>query len=222
MGVQGACPFLSCSPGHGRVILKLPLVDVEIARKSGQHRLCSNNQNLQAMPCTNAVTLPMPRVRGTCRYVSRAIIACCTRWQTTSRHKTQTLSFLLWNRGTSFRLPGRPTGTDLTHSLPIVHGDNMPRAPLVAGGFQQRELELAGKLKLTVLIFLLLLNAYAWCVAFVPPQRRDSAHTVDARLTEVELGTPLPQITVYDDQGNEFEFASLQGTYSVVTFGCLT
>ncbi len=36
------------------------------------------------------------------------------------------------------------------------------------------------------------------------------------------VGQPLPDITVYDAQGNEFSLSSLKGNYSVLVFGCLT
>ena len=37
-----------------------------------------------------------------------------------------------------------------------------------------------------------------------------------------EVGTTLPDITLYDDQGEEFSTTSLRGQYSVLVFGCLT
>ena len=36
------------------------------------------------------------------------------------------------------------------------------------------------------------------------------------------VGTMLPEVTAYDDQGNEFSTASLRGSYTVLVFGCLT
>ncbi|MFK8111061.1 MAG: hypothetical protein AB8B91_02605 [Rubripirellula sp.] len=35
-------------------------------------------------------------------------------------------------------------------------------------------------------------------------------------------GTMLPEVTVYDEAGNEFSTSTLRGKYSVVVFGCLT
>jgi cytochrome oxidase Cu insertion factor (SCO1/SenC/PrrC family) len=37
-----------------------------------------------------------------------------------------------------------------------------------------------------------------------------------------ELGTMLPVVKAFDDQGNEFSTASLRGSYTVLVFGCLT
>jgi len=37
-----------------------------------------------------------------------------------------------------------------------------------------------------------------------------------------EVGTMLPDITLYDDGGEEFSTSSLRGQYSVLVFGCLT
>ncbi len=37
-----------------------------------------------------------------------------------------------------------------------------------------------------------------------------------------EVGAMLPDITVYDDGGEEFSTSSLRGQYSVLVFGCLT
>ena len=37
-----------------------------------------------------------------------------------------------------------------------------------------------------------------------------------------EVGTMLPDISLYDDRGNEFSTTSLRGQYSVLVFGCLT
>ncbi len=36
------------------------------------------------------------------------------------------------------------------------------------------------------------------------------------------VGSMLPHVTVYDDQGNEFSTKSLRGHYSVLVTGCLT
>ena len=35
-------------------------------------------------------------------------------------------------------------------------------------------------------------------------------------------GTMLPDVTAYDEQGDEFSTASLRGRYTVLVFGCLT
>ncbi len=37
-----------------------------------------------------------------------------------------------------------------------------------------------------------------------------------------QAGSILPEITVFDDQGNKFSSKSLRGHYSVLVFGCLT
>ncbi|MFV1967199.1 MAG: hypothetical protein ACC628_17355 [Pirellulaceae bacterium] len=36
------------------------------------------------------------------------------------------------------------------------------------------------------------------------------------------IGDPLPDITVFDADGNEFPLQSLRGDYTVLVFGCLT
>ena len=36
------------------------------------------------------------------------------------------------------------------------------------------------------------------------------------------VGSELPSVTVFDEQGNEFSTSSLRGSYSVLVFGCLT
>ncbi len=37
-----------------------------------------------------------------------------------------------------------------------------------------------------------------------------------------KIGDPLPNLTAYDANGNEFKLSSLKGHYSVLVFGCLT
>ena len=37
-----------------------------------------------------------------------------------------------------------------------------------------------------------------------------------------EIGTTLPVVSAFDDQGIEFSTASLRGSYTVLVFGCLT
>lgn len=36
------------------------------------------------------------------------------------------------------------------------------------------------------------------------------------------VGTMLPVVSAYDEQGNEFSTATLKGSYTVLVFGCLT
>jgi cytochrome oxidase Cu insertion factor (SCO1/SenC/PrrC family) len=57
----------------------------------------------------------------------------------------------------------------------------------------------------------------------------DSASAQRRKVSEEEfvrqapaVGDPLPEVTVYDSQGNEFTTSSLRGHYTVLTFGCLT
>lgn len=38
----------------------------------------------------------------------------------------------------------------------------------------------------------------------------------------VRVGTMLPAVTVFDEQGKPFSTARLRGSYTVVVFGCLT
>ncbi len=38
----------------------------------------------------------------------------------------------------------------------------------------------------------------------------------------IEVGTPLPDVSIFDETGQPFETSSLRGNYSVLVFGCLT
>jgi len=38
----------------------------------------------------------------------------------------------------------------------------------------------------------------------------------------LEAGTKLPEVKLYDDQGEEFSTSRLLGQYTVLVFGCLT
>jgi len=38
----------------------------------------------------------------------------------------------------------------------------------------------------------------------------------------LKVGSPMPETTVFDEEGKPFKTASLKGKYSVVVFGCLT
>lgn len=38
----------------------------------------------------------------------------------------------------------------------------------------------------------------------------------------LKVGSPMPEVSVFDEEGKAFETASLKGKYSVVVFGCLT
>lgn len=38
----------------------------------------------------------------------------------------------------------------------------------------------------------------------------------------IRIGSPLPNVMVYGEDGNALAFASLKGSFSVVVFGCLT
>ncbi|HIE99363.1 MAG TPA: hypothetical protein EYG03_00790 [Planctomycetes bacterium] len=37
-----------------------------------------------------------------------------------------------------------------------------------------------------------------------------------------QLGSELPDVVVYDEDGHEFSLNELRGEYSVLVFGCLT
>ena len=37
-----------------------------------------------------------------------------------------------------------------------------------------------------------------------------------------EMGATLPDVSVYDEQGQKFSTSSLRGRYTVLVFGCLT
>ncbi len=45
-----------------------------------------------------------------------------------------------------------------------------------------------------------------------------------SRLSQASLkvGSPLPDVTVYDSKGKELKITSLKGKYTVLVFGCLT
>jgi hypothetical protein len=51
-----------------------------------------------------------------------------------------------------------------------------------------------------------------------------SGNTDPVRLSRagLKVGSPLPEVVVFDADGKEFETASLKGGYSVLVFGCLT
>ncbi|MCP4782894.1 MAG: hypothetical protein GY903_04390 [Fuerstiella sp.] len=40
--------------------------------------------------------------------------------------------------------------------------------------------------------------------------------------TSPNLNSPLPDVTCYDAEGNEFKLRSLKGHHTVLLFGCLT
>jgi len=45
---------------------------------------------------------------------------------------------------------------------------------------------------------------------------------VGSTSAQVPVGTPLPDLTVYDASGKTFNLTELRGSYSVLVFGCLT
>lgn len=60
-------------------------------------------------------------------------------------------------------------------------------------------------------------------------QRNKSRGDSPARVLEVrfereapQIGDPLPDVTAFDADGNEFHLRSLKGNYTVLVFGCLT
>ena len=38
----------------------------------------------------------------------------------------------------------------------------------------------------------------------------------------LKVGSPMPEVTVFDAEGKPFDTKSLKGNYSVIVFGCLT
>lgn len=38
----------------------------------------------------------------------------------------------------------------------------------------------------------------------------------------LKVGQPVPDVTVYDENGSKFRMADLKGKHSVIVFGCLT
>lgn len=51
---------------------------------------------------------------------------------------------------------------------------------------------------------------------------KKTGEPVRLRANGLKLGTPLPDVDVFDESGDVFRFASLKGQYTVVVFGCLT
>ena len=43
-----------------------------------------------------------------------------------------------------------------------------------------------------------------------------------AARSRVDVGSMLPNATLYDADGEKFELGSLRGHYAVIVFGCLT
>ncbi len=52
--------------------------------------------------------------------------------------------------------------------------------------------------------------------------RPGSAGASSLHRVGLEIGKTLPSVNIFDDQGKEFSTASLKGSYTVLTFGCLT
>jgi cytochrome oxidase Cu insertion factor (SCO1/SenC/PrrC family) len=68
-----------------------------------------------------------------------------------------------------------------------------------------------------------------WIVAVLSFAFSDPASAQRRKVSDEEfvqqapaVGDPLPDVTVYDSQGNEVDTSSLRGHYTVLTFGCLT
>lgn len=51
---------------------------------------------------------------------------------------------------------------------------------------------------------------------------RTAGDSGSARARLPAVGTALPVVKAFDDQGIEFSTASLRGSYTVLVFGCLT
>ncbi len=69
----------------------------------------------------------------------------------------------------------------------------------------------------------LLIVASAW--AQPGGERGPSARaSMERRFNESTpaIGEPLPDVSAFDEEGNEFKLSSLKGHYSVIVFGCLT
>ncbi len=62
--------------------------------------------------------------------------------------------------------------------------------------------------------------AIALATVLVPVSRGFAQRSGGAGLPQV--GSVLPDLRAFDDQGREFSLAELRGEYSVLVFGCLT
>ena len=76
-----------------------------------------------------------------------------------------------------------------------------------------------------ILSCLLCANVYAQGFGASPPLPGERGGERVRRIfdeTSSKLGAPLPDLTCYDAEGNEFKLRSLTGHHSVLLFGCLT
>jgi cytochrome oxidase Cu insertion factor (SCO1/SenC/PrrC family) len=74
-------------------------------------------------------------------------------------------------------------------------------------------------MKLAILLASVLFVAASPRLAHAQERRRDEAAFVKERPA---VGDPLPDVTVYDVNGQEVKTSSLRGQHIVLTFGCLT
>ncbi len=66
-----------------------------------------------------------------------------------------------------------------------------------------------------ILLAVVVLPAMTWSQE---PKRSEAEFVAD----HPTVGDSLPDVTVYDPQGQEVKTSSLRGHYTVLTFGCLT
>ena len=52
--------------------------------------------------------------------------------------------------------------------------------------------------------------------------QRNPKKEAEFLVTPPVVGDALPELTVYTPEGKEFKTAELRGSYTVLTFGCLT
>ena len=73
-----------------------------------------------------------------------------------------------------------------------------------------------------------LLSVSLWLPGLSAAQETQPADTPAGRMMNAfersapAVGGPLPDISVYDSEGNPYRIGQLKGQYSVLVFGCLT
>ena len=51
---------------------------------------------------------------------------------------------------------------------------------------------------------------------------RSNGDPVRLTAAGIDVGTRLPEVSIFDEEGRPFETKTLRGKYSVLVFGCLT
>lgn len=55
-----------------------------------------------------------------------------------------------------------------------------------------------------------------------PRSRPGTEGATTLKRAGLKVGMKMPSVKIFDDQGKEFNTSSLKGSYTVLTFGCLT